>query len=1757
MCFRQVEHVNAPGQARTAQQGLTPRARPRSTSRACGGTPPNGQTLVLDQANDSSDTGGVYICDGSVANCNGEGPGSYVGRTISGKVHTETQVTHITGVTSIGGGAYTVTISPGLYFNNVRTSQAPGVWWNGFTQFMGLENLTIDRTGFFNSDSNVAINNADKVWMKNVRSMWAGRNHVWVYLSSNAVIRDSYFYQDQSHASESYGIEMTQASGVLIENNIFQQVSVPYDVRAGIGNRRCLQPRHQQRISRAESGSRERFALCRKPDESLGRKHSARNSIRCFMGRLAATGTWYRNFLTGWQQGYNQYTYPVSMSTHNRAFNVVGNVLGQPAYQTSYEGYATSTTGGTNGGNAVNTTIYNLGWTGYAGWGGCDTNGGTTGCDSLVRPTLMRWANWDVVTNATKFDSTEAAPGAVAYVAANFSSSYFSTLSHALPDSLFYSSTPSWWPSGKAWPPVGPDVSGGNVGRCASGTYTGAQATISGQCTGGTLSTAWASHVTSIPAQDCYLNTLGGAPDGTGSVLAFNASVCYSVIPPTTFNLVTTAANGSVSGTNCASSTYASGTSIGPCSATPNTGYTFTGWSGSGSCSSVSGTGTASCALTSNSTLTATFTINTFTWTKTIVGSGTVTGTNNASGTYNYGSTIGPLSATPGTGFSFVGWSAISGNAACFGTTNPCPLFTLTSNSTATATFSVNSYTLSTATAGTGSGSISGCSGAHNYNTSYSCTVTPSAGSVLASVAGCGGSGTTTFAGTMPASNCTVTATFNINSFALSISTSGSGAGTISGTNCTSGTYPSGTAIGPCTASATSGVFAGWTGTGSALSCTGTGPCSFTITATSTLNAAFSTTQTPTPNFSPVAATYGTAQTVTISDSLGNANVQITTNEGSNANASNGDAPSRNLYTNCATSCSGGVPQPANSGIVSHGQLWCNSSQVTSCGTFGSGFVTSTITGTGVHSLDNGRGAGGDDSATSMTSIYGGATANPCAAVMGGSTGWAGLNFPSAVPNSHTTYVITTGSSNFNTSLLAPTKNTMTTALGDAIDHYLTSSCMDISNTTAGGVHAEFDTNHNTSTHQYFGFGKHFNFATKKFYFCPQGCSGWKEMDLRESNGTLHTTFNWPINHAMYIVTFDHRDPGCTSTSGSNCMWYDYACVQDVTAGTAKVCGNWIDPLTGKAPGGIPELKSSFTPNETNTQTQIDINAANTTITQNVWRTFVGYNLSGTNIYYTNDGSTPTTASTPYVLPISVATSQTIKAVAITSGHTLSAVGTAAYVISPSLTLSVNSSGTGSGTISGTNCATNTYPSGTAVTCNASATTGSTFTGWSGGTCTGTGTCSFTLTSNSVVTANFSLNTYTFGVSRVGTGSGTTSGTNCANGTYNFGTSISCAASATTGSTFTGWSGTGSASSCSGTGGCVFTLGSNSTATATFAINTFTLTTSTAGSGSGSLSGSNCTTGTYNFGTAVTCTPSPDPGSTFTGWSGACTGTGACSFTMNANKTITATFSSTFNLTVSTAGTGSGSVLGASCVTGTYTTGTSVSCSTSANPGSTFTGWSGTGSASTCSGTGACVFALSADSTLTATFNAVTFTFGISTSGTGSGTTSGTNCSNSTYGTGTSISCSASPAGGSTFTGWTGTGSASPCTGGTLGCPFTLTSNSTLSAVFTGTVAVVGFSPTGNTYSTTQLVTLSSATGSAMICYTLDGSTPTAIAGSCTHGISYSTTISVSTSQTITAVASKSGYTNSSVTSATYTIVGPSPPSNLLGDVTLVSLSLQ
>jgi hypothetical protein len=324
------------------------------------------------------------------------------------------------------------------------------------------------------NNTSIMISNCSQCWIRNVRGLYAGRDHVLVYQSLSPVIRDSYFYEAQTHGSQSYGVELTVVSNALIENNIFQSLVNPVMSGQATGS-----------IFGYNFAINEGFSSTAAQTDNAGL--NAGNSMNLWEGNnlfgIWADDSWgsntaiteFRNMLRGWQANKSQYTYALMVEARNRAFNLIGNVLGQPGYHRYYESYAPST----DGGSAADTAVYNLGWSNAAGCGG-------PGCDILARVTLMRWGNYDTVTGGIKWDSTEASPASVPYVNANFTSSYFSSLPHSLPASLYYSSKPSWWQAVKAWPSVGPDVSLGNLGTC-SGTYAGAQATSSAQCAGASL----------------------------------------------------------------------------------------------------------------------------------------------------------------------------------------------------------------------------------------------------------------------------------------------------------------------------------------------------------------------------------------------------------------------------------------------------------------------------------------------------------------------------------------------------------------------------------------------------------------------------------------------------------------------------------------------------------------------------------------------------------------------------------------------------------------------------------------------------------------------------------------------------------------------------------------------------------------------------------------------------------------------------------------------------------------------------------------------------------------------------------------------------------------------------------------------------------------------------------------------------------------------------------------------------------------------
>jgi len=211
---------------------------------------------------------------------------------------------------------------------------------------------------------------------------------------------------------------------------------------------------------------------------------------------------------------------------------------------------------------------------------------------------------------------------------------------------------------------------------------------------------------------------------GLGSAYALDyAGVTRSVTPtigayeyvagtqPTDPILSVTSANGTVSsnpaGINCGSicsANYDSGTSV-TLTASPNSGYTFTGWLGGG----CSGTGTCTVTMTATTSVTATFATTAYSLTVTSdTGAGTVTSSDDiincgstCAANFSSGTSVA-LTASANSGNTFSGWSgACSGTGTC--------IVAITAARSVKATYTAVATAKSATSSGGGGGGGGGC----------------------------------------------------------------------------------------------------------------------------------------------------------------------------------------------------------------------------------------------------------------------------------------------------------------------------------------------------------------------------------------------------------------------------------------------------------------------------------------------------------------------------------------------------------------------------------------------------------------------------------------------------------------------------------------------------------------------------------------------------------------------------------------------------------------------------------------------------------------------------------------------------------------------------------------------------------------------------------------------------------------------------------------------------------------------------------------
>jgi hypothetical protein len=409
-------------------------------------------------------------------------------------------------------------------------------------QFSGVENLSVDLSGV-GTNMAVAVWGCYGCWVSGIRITNFGTYGVDIFSSAHVTVQNNYLFNGRG--PDSYGIRTSGASDDLIMNNIFQAIRSPsvFDFW--------------------ESGSVVAYNFAVNDTTAATAPanmfpafwdHAAGDDFHLFEGNISPgfaidgihgthlNETTFRNFSTGWESCANGQcgstpaknfgTTAIAYRNADRYGNIIGNVSGTPGYHTSYLTQNTQSSS-----NAQ--TVYALG-------AGNDATSPPIAADPLVYATTLVWANYDNVTGSVRFCGnpsdtgwaticsllSEVPIGALAYPNPVPTVGDTGAGQPALPASFFLASKPSWFGS-LAWPSIGPDVSGGNVGQCSgtlntAGHYSGVPATSNGQCTGTSLTTpAWGGHVNSNPAMNCALNVMGMPPDGSGGGLSFNASACY------------------------------------------------------------------------------------------------------------------------------------------------------------------------------------------------------------------------------------------------------------------------------------------------------------------------------------------------------------------------------------------------------------------------------------------------------------------------------------------------------------------------------------------------------------------------------------------------------------------------------------------------------------------------------------------------------------------------------------------------------------------------------------------------------------------------------------------------------------------------------------------------------------------------------------------------------------------------------------------------------------------------------------------------------------------------------------------------------------------------------------------------------------------------------------------------------------------------------------------------------------------------------
>jgi Pectate lyase superfamily protein len=511
-----------------------------------GGTAQGSTSITV--ASTSGISVGSYVVisqlnDGVIVNQNGsEGPCTWCdgGQTSDGS-RVQGQISQ---VTSVSGAA--IGINPGLFVAYTRTPTA--VTLSGMVQYAGVENLQIYTNDTHTSNpSNIEIESCAYCWVSGVESNYTDGDHIDIDFSYHFMVVNSYFSGTWGNGPGQFdhGLAIrTKSTGGVIQNNIFERTGILEPQRGAAGNVLAF-----NYMTGMYSNSSPNFL------SGNIETHGAHVQYNLLEGNVVskidleniwgsnADNTLFRNWVTGADIACNpynamapprqtvvctpmgaqgsagvngwweiQFVTAVNSSFSSTYQNFVGDVIGSAAMAALNQyNNPSDPMGHTAVTNAPSVRSYDTVAYGFAfGFGEASDTGGVpiangVGCDGSY-----------------SYPCESTLPASTAFYYQEFnnisgSAACSGSCGNALPPSFYLSGKPSWWGS-LPWPAIGPDITGGT----GPGGHTSLTA--------------------SNPAQNCYLNVMGGVVGGR-SPLTFNPSDCYAsstsqIAPPTQLKAV-------------------------------------------------------------------------------------------------------------------------------------------------------------------------------------------------------------------------------------------------------------------------------------------------------------------------------------------------------------------------------------------------------------------------------------------------------------------------------------------------------------------------------------------------------------------------------------------------------------------------------------------------------------------------------------------------------------------------------------------------------------------------------------------------------------------------------------------------------------------------------------------------------------------------------------------------------------------------------------------------------------------------------------------------------------------------------------------------------------------------------------------------------------------------------------------------------------------------------------------------------------------